>query len=99
MDVVNEGVILDMLEEDPTVSNIYGTEIHKDLAVRLEHVATHELNKEVCKELLKTYYAYIHLLQFLEKYLQDTYFLNLLPSNCKLINTPALNADLISGHV
>lgn len=33
-------VILELLGDDPTISTTYGTEIHKDLAVRLEYIAT-----------------------------------------------------------
>lgn len=65
--------ILELLGDDPTISTTYGTEIHKDLAVRLEHTATHGLSREARKEFSDTY---------------------LLPSNCKLIDAPALNAEM-----
>lgn len=68
--------ILEIFGEDPTISNNYGSEIHKDLAVRLEHAATHGLTKELRKELSEKY---------------------LLPSNCKLVDAPALNAEIKAG--
>lgn len=68
-----DDAILELLGDDPTISSTYGAEIHKDLAVRLEHTATHGLSREVRKELSEKY---------------------LLPSNCKLIDAPALNAEM-----
>ncbi|KAL4711716.1 hypothetical protein ACJJTC_003483 [Scirpophaga incertulas] len=50
-----DSTILEILGEDPTISNSYGEEIHKDLAVRLEHVVTNGLTKELRKELCEKY--------------------------------------------
>ncbi|XP_047035394.1 uncharacterized protein LOC124641341 [Helicoverpa zea] len=54
-DAIPESVILDILGEDPTISNTYGPEVQKDLAVRLEHIATHGLTKELRKDLQDKY--------------------------------------------
>lgn len=72
-DTIRNSTILEILGEDPTISNNFGAEIHKDLAVRLEHTAIHGLSKEQRKEITEKY---------------------LLPSNCKLINAPVLNAEI-----
>ncbi|XP_028173802.1 uncharacterized protein LOC114362551 [Ostrinia furnacalis] len=73
VEVALDGAILEVLGEDPTISAAYGPEIHKDLALRLQHVASNGLSKELRKELQEKY---------------------LLPSNCKLISAPALNAEI-----
>lgn len=65
--------LLELLGDDPTICDVYGPEINKDLAVRLEHIATNGLTKEIRKELIEKY---------------------LLPTNCKLINAPTLNAEI-----
>lgn len=73
VDIALDESILAILGEDPTISNVYGPEIHKDLALRLEHFAQNGLSKDLRKELGEKY---------------------LLPSNCKLISAPALNAEI-----
>ncbi|XP_063635076.1 uncharacterized protein LOC134805789 [Cydia splendana] len=47
--------VLEILGEDPSESIQYGSEIRKELANRLEHIATTGLSKEVRKELLEAY--------------------------------------------
>ncbi|XP_060810803.1 uncharacterized protein LOC132904432 [Amyelois transitella] len=47
--------ILEILGEDPTAATTYGKDIQKDLAVRLEHIATQGLSRETRKELLEKF--------------------------------------------
>lgn len=47
--------LLNILGEDPTASKEYGKEVQKDLAVRLNHIATSGLPKETRKELKEKY--------------------------------------------
>ncbi|XP_026745853.1 uncharacterized protein LOC113507189 [Trichoplusia ni] len=47
--------ILDILGDDPTCTAIYGLDIHKELASRLQHVSTSGLTKETRKELQQRY--------------------------------------------
>lgn len=47
--------ILEILGEDPTVITIYGKPIQKELAVRLQHIATSGLSKEDRKEIMEKY--------------------------------------------
>ncbi|KAL0832188.1 hypothetical protein ABMA28_001643 [Loxostege sticticalis] len=46
---------LAILGDDPSAQKSYGEDIHKDLAVRLEHIATTGLTKEIRKELQNKY--------------------------------------------
>lgn len=50
-----DGIALEILGEDPTKITVYGKEIQKDLAVRLEHCATNGLTKETRKDLKEKY--------------------------------------------
>ncbi|CAG9137661.1 unnamed protein product [Plutella xylostella] len=52
---VLDDAILEILGDDPTISNTYGAEIQKDLAIRLEHIATHGLTEELRKEITQKY--------------------------------------------
>ncbi|XP_052751808.1 uncharacterized protein LOC113522105 [Galleria mellonella] len=50
-----DSIALDILGEDPTSITEYGSDIHKELANRLEHIATDGLTKETRKELCSKY--------------------------------------------
>ncbi|XP_061724436.1 uncharacterized protein LOC133530524 [Cydia pomonella] len=52
---VLDSSVLEILGEDPSENIQYGKEIRKELANRLEHIATTGLSKEVRKELLEAY--------------------------------------------
>ncbi|XP_049878842.1 uncharacterized protein LOC126375798 [Pectinophora gossypiella] len=52
---VLDSELLEILGEDPIDKSEYGEEIHKELASRLEHIATKGLNKDIRKELLEKY--------------------------------------------
>uniref|UniRef100_A0A2A4JRT3 Uncharacterized protein n=1 Tax=Heliothis virescens TaxID=7102 RepID=A0A2A4JRT3_HELVI len=47
--------LLDILGDDPTCTVIYGPDIHKELASRLQHITTCGLTKETRKELQQRY--------------------------------------------
>jgi hypothetical protein len=47
--------VMAILGDDPSVQKSYGPDIHKDLAIRLEHLATTGLTKETRKELQNKY--------------------------------------------
>lgn len=47
--------VLEIFGDDPSVLKEYGNEIQSDLAVRLQHIATNGLSKEVRKELCEKY--------------------------------------------
>lgn len=47
--------VLDILGSDPSAVVDYGTDINKDLATRLQHIATLGLGKEIRKELTERY--------------------------------------------
>lgn len=51
---MDQGLLL-MLGDDPSQTKAYGKDIHPELAVRLEHIATIRLSKETRKELLDKY--------------------------------------------
>lgn len=50
-----DNTILEILGDDPTALNIFGDEIQKDLAVRLQHCATNGLSKEQRKVFKEKY--------------------------------------------
>lgn len=47
--------LLEILGEDPTSTKEYGPDIQKDLAIRLSHITTSGLSKEIRKELKEKY--------------------------------------------
>lgn len=54
-DLAMSSFLLEILGDDPTTTITYGPEIHKDLAVRLEHISTNGLSKELRKEINDKY--------------------------------------------
>ncbi|KAJ2940860.1 hypothetical protein O0L34_g10121 [Tuta absoluta] len=54
-DAALDTIILDILGDDPSTSVRYGNEIHKDLASRFVHLATHGLDKSIRKDLTAKY--------------------------------------------